>query len=266
MLRLLASKWRSSGPTFTYFVAVWLSVGDGRAHAAGWTDARRLGPLIVRADFPLDPQGRIWTDLDGLQADVTKTLGLPPPAAPIEIYLLRDEARYAGYFRRYLPGVPYRRAIYVKGNGPGQVFAYLEPNLEVDLKHECTHALLHASLPDVPIWIDEGLAQFFEVDRAARVQRHPQMPFVRQALQSGGITDVSVLETKTRLADMGEIEYRDSWAWAHFMILGPEAARAGLRSYLADLAQHRPALPLSARLNAAFAKPQEELRVHMEHY
>ena len=225
-------------------VALASVASGGSLRAAGWVDARRLGPLVVRADFILDPQGRIWQDLNGLQTDVTQILGLPAVGAPIEIYLLRDEARYADYLRRYLPNVPYRRAIYVKGTGAGQVFAFLGPNLEIDLRHECTHALLHASLPDVPIWLDEGLAQFFEVDRALRVQGHPQLAAVQQALSGNGIADVSTLESKARITDMGAGEYRDSWAWVHFMLLGPEPAQAALKSYFADVAQHRAATPL----------------------
>ena len=37
-----------------------------------------------------------------------------------------------------------------------------ERQFEADLRHECTHALLHAALPYVPLWLDEGLASLYE--------------------------------------------------------------------------------------------------------
>ncbi|GIT30210.1 MAG: hypothetical protein Ct9H300mP1_22560 [Planctomycetaceae bacterium] len=32
-----------------------------------------------------------------------------------------------------------------------------------DLRHEFTHGVLHSSLKRVPLWLDEGLAEYFEV-------------------------------------------------------------------------------------------------------
>ena len=36
-------------------------------------------------------------------------------------------------------------------------------HLRTDLRHELTHALLHSVLKDVPLWLDEGLAGYFEL-------------------------------------------------------------------------------------------------------
>ena len=41
-------------------------------------------------------------------------------------------------------------------------------HLRTDLRHELTHALLHGVLKDVPLWLDEGLAGFFELPPDAR--------------------------------------------------------------------------------------------------
>ena len=53
--------------------------------------------------------------------------------------------------------------------------AYRNPEFGNDLRHECTHALLHAVLPAVPLWLDEGLAKYFEVQRASRAYGHPYL-------------------------------------------------------------------------------------------
>ena len=34
-----------------------------------------------------------------------------------------------------------------------------------DLRHEVAHGYLHAVVPNLPLWLDEGLAEYFEVPR-----------------------------------------------------------------------------------------------------
>ena len=46
------------------------------------------------------------------------------------------------------------------------VYTYSSPRLEEDLRHEATHALLRGSFGDLPLWLDEGLAEYFETDLA----------------------------------------------------------------------------------------------------
>ena len=156
-------------------LAGWIDRGE----SAGWADARIAGPFIFRADFSLAGLEGILDGFGSLQPDLVQFLDVAPAKEPIEIYLFHDKATYVAYLNRYLPGVPNRRALYVKSQGPGRVFAYWSRDVEVDLRHECTHALLHASLPLVPLWLDEGLAQFFEVGAARRAGGHPNMDAIR---------------------------------------------------------------------------------------
>ena len=52
-----------------------------------------------------------------------------------------------------------------------------------DLRHEMTHAYLHAVVPNVPLWLDEGLAKYFELPR----QQHGlNQPYVRQVAAAVG--------------------------------------------------------------------------------
>ena len=124
-----------------------------------WVDSRTLGPFVCRADFHLDGSEALFADLHQLESDLVEHLGLRPARESIELYFFRDERSYRRYLARHLPQVPYRRALYVNTGGAGMVFAYRSKEFAVDVRHECTHALLHASLPMVPLWLDEGLAE-----------------------------------------------------------------------------------------------------------
>ena len=217
--------------------------------SADWVDSRISGPFICRADFSLAGLAGDLDSLASLQTDLVHLLGVTPGGEPIEIYLFHDKATYAAYLKLYVGDVPDRRALFVKNQGSTRVFAYWSRGVAVDLRHECTHALLHASLPMVPLWLDEGLAQFFEVEAARRAGGHPNMNSIRWNVRWGIVPNLETLESKVNLAEMGRNEYRDSWAWVHFMLLGPSAAREELRAYLADIQHNTPPGRLSARLS-----------------
>ncbi len=232
----------------TLLVLVILEVSGKCGNSATWADARITGPFTCQADFSLAGLEGVLDSLASLQNDLVQLLGVAPAKEPIEIYLFHDKATYSAYMKRYLPGVPERKALYVKNQGPGRVFAFWSRDVEVDLRHECTHALLHASLPLVPLWLDEGLAQFFEVSAAQRAQGHPQLDGVRRNVRRREVPKLQTLENKVEVAQMGRTEYRDSWAWVHFMLLGPPAAREELKAYLADIQHNTPPGRMSTRL------------------
>lgn len=239
-----------------------LAMRPGDASVAGWTDARVVGPLICRADFPLDRLDSILNDLAGLQTDLMRVLGVPVAKEPIQLYLFHDKATYSRYLSRYLPNVPYRRALYVKSQGQGSVFAYWSRDFEIDLRHECTHALLHASLSVVPLWLDEGLATYFEVPDRQRATGNPHLTSIRWNLKWGPPPQLDMLERKASVAEMGRAEYRDCWAWVHFMIHGPHEAHEELVGMLADIRSGTPSGMLSARLQQRLPDLQQRFVEH----
>jgi len=245
-----------------FVLAILASLGNYCA-SADWADARIAGPFVCRADFSLAGLEGVLNSFASLQTDLVQLLGVAPAKEPIEIYLFHDRATYTAYLERYVPGVPSRRAVYVKNQGPGRVFAFWSRDVEVDLRHECTHALLHASLPLVPLWLDEGLAQFFEVGAARRAGGHPHMDAIRRNVRWGQVPKLQALESKVAVPEMGRNEYRDSWAWVHFMLLGPPAAQEELKAYLADIQHNTPPGRLSTRL--ANRLPQLDA-LYVEHF
>jgi len=207
------------------------------AGAAPWTDQRSLGPIVCRADFSLAGQEALFREVADVQRELQRILGIAPARQPIEVFLFHDEAAYARYIQARFPQAPYRRALYVKSSGPGQVFVFRGKDLPVDLRHECTHAFLHASLPAVPLWLDEGLAEFFEVpaDKRAFDNPHLSLPF-KTEIQFGRVPRLSDLESRRDLAEMSAIDYRNAWAWVHLMLYGSPEAHEELTRYLAELA------------------------------
>jgi hypothetical protein len=228
-----------------------------------WIDSRRAGPFLCRAGFDLQPYVPLFDELAQLQSDLVRVLGIARAREFVEVYLFRDRQAYRDYFQHYFPEVPYRRALYVKRGGSTRVLAYQHGDFPTDLRHEATHALLHAALDMLPLWLDEGLAEYFELPVAHRAAGMHHLQAVRWNLRWGFMVPLVRLEMKTELEHMGQLEYRFAWAWVHFMLHGPPPARESLVHYLADIQAGTPPGRLSERLTGSMPDVERQMLAHI---
>lgn len=219
-----------------------------RASAAGWPDERAAGPFVCHADFSLAQQQPLLDELAALQRDMQAILGVGESREVVHLFLFEQKTTYQAYMKQHFPRVPARRALYIKGRGPGMVFAHQGLDFDEDVRHESTHALLHATLAHVPLWLDEGLAEYFEVPHEKRPAGNPHLATVRTMISVGQLPEFEALEGLDNLDEMGREEYRDAWAWVHFMLHGPPEAHEELVRYLQDLQSDADVGRLSDRL------------------
>jgi hypothetical protein len=222
--------------------------------------------FVFFADFSLEGHVRLVSEMGRLQQDLQTHLAVGPPAENVHMFLFQSRDTYEGYLNEYFPNVPYRRAMFIKGRGPGMVFTHLNPEFAVDVRHEGTHALLHSCLPMVPLWLDEGLAEYFEVPIDERVYENPHLSSVRWAARLRQVRAIEQLESLQAVSDMGRAEYRASWAWVHFMLHGPPAAREALVSYLRDLQASTAPVQLSQRLRHRLPDLEQQFLQHFRNW
>ncbi len=220
-----------------------------------WVDSRQVGPFACWADFPLKRMEPFFSQLIGLQNDLVKHLGISPAEEKIDLLLFRNQWSYRSYLRRNFPSVSYRQALFIKHQGPGTVLVHCSEEFTTDARHECTHALLHASLPMVPLWLDEGLAEYYELPPPKRAFDHPNAKKLRLPLL---LSNGAKLERLEKLRDYGKMDsddYRDCWAWVHFMLHGSEEARDELVQFLGEIESgNHPGL-MSKRLAQRLSRP-----------
>lgn len=234
--------------------------------APAWVDGRQHGPFEIRAAFDLTPYTEMLNSLSRLELELRRVLALRPCTQPIAVELLANKHDHRQYLAERFPAVPYRRALFVKQEGHSTVFAYQDDELPVDLRHECTHALLHADLPMMPLWLDEGLAEYFEPPQAERAFNHPHAKALAWDLRFGLVEDLKKLESKRDLSDMNIGDYRSAWAWTHFMLHGPRAASEQLWGFLGDIRRGQPPGLLSDRLEAALPGVEGMLARHFQQW
>jgi hypothetical protein len=247
----------------TALFAHWLGQNSCRA-AEVWQDSRSHGPFQLQASFPLGDLTPLFEELSALELELQRTLAVPAAQQQIDVYLVNDQRMHKELLRQLYPNVPYRRALYVQRGKQAAVYAYRHSELPIDLRHECTHSLLHASLPMVPLWLDEGLAEYFEVPEPQRAFENPHHAKIRWHQRFGMIRSIESLEECGDLSQMGSVEYRFSWAWVHFMLHGPLPAHRELVHFLADIQRGNPPGVLSQRLRGVLPQLENQFAAHFK--
>ncbi|MCY2965754.1 MAG: hypothetical protein NT069_19350 [Planctomycetota bacterium] len=222
--------------------------------------------LQVVSDFKIERDHPVITDLKRLRMQISETLDLPLGTKPVVVYLFANELEYTQYLQTKFPNFPSRRAYFMETYGKDlSVYTWWGDQIQEDLRHEYTHGLLHAGLTNVPLWLDEGLAEYFEVGGALPGQvnnEHAQLLVV--GVQRGAWRpDLARLEYLEQVQDMKRADYREAWAWVHFMLHSSPDTRMVLLEYLQELRTNPEPGPLRERLVAVSPDIDQRLLVYV---
>lgn len=210
------------------------------------------GQLVIHADFPLASRHRLLRELEQLRVDVSSGLGLPISDEPVHLYLFDSEDRYAAFAAARFPGFPARRAFFVKTDTKLAVYAHWQDRIAEDLRHETTHGYLHAVVDGVPLWLDEGIAEYFEMPRSERKRHHDHADRLAGRLLEGTWQpDLVSLERIDSVAGLTQDHYAEAWCWIHWLLHSGARHRELIQEYLADLRRDPATPPLSVRLPRA---------------
>lgn len=218
--------------------------------------------LLVRTDLKLPKDHAILRDLDGLRDEIADELNLPVQKQPVTVYLFSDELRYAQYLQTRYPMLPPRRAYFVGTSKELAVYTFWGERIQEDLRHEYTHGVLHASLMDVPLWLDEGLAEYFEVATQPRGLNRDYALRLASNLSQGWKPDLDRLESLEKVEDMQKADYLEAWAWVHFLLHHSEETREVLVGYLRELRSTATPGMLSTRLRKAIPTAEQRFASH----
>ena len=202
--------------------------------SADWKVYEKAGGLEVFSEFQPDLRkitghfGAIYRELNGIIPSVSR-----PPQ--LQVILFRSTASYRSYLQTRIPQALQRRAVFYRNGSILQIYAVNSPELDRDLRHEFTHALLHDSLPYVPLWIDEGLAEYLE-DAPVNRGRSTRLAGMRWRCRTGREPKLTQVEGIRSAAAMTSAQYRDSWAWIHFLVHESPSRRAHFSAFLEEIA------------------------------
>lgn len=233
--------------------------------------ATRVGRYVFHTDFEFDPNSLLLRELEELPDQIETELRVPASESLIQVFVFDREEKYHAFLRAKDPKLPLRSAYFFAEPGKGlggppdlQVYTWASERLKIDLRHELTHALLHGTLKTVPLWLDEGLAGYFEQPPANGGVNVAHLEALR-APEGGGRFrgDLARLEKLKGVDQMGRPEYQEAWAWVHFMLHGDAKARQVLMSYLQALRTTATPGLLLPKLEAAVGDADVLLTTHL---
>lgn len=220
--------------------------------------------LVFHSDFPLASQHRLLEELTARRSDLQNRLQIPLSDEPIHVYLFENADRFGTFVRLYHPGFPARRAFFLETDTRLLVYAQWGDRVAEDLRHEVTHGYLHAVIPGLPLWLDEGLAEYFETPRTARGLNRPHLELLAsQCTRRAWQPSLQRLETLDPALEMNQQDYAEAWAWIHLLLESPLESHSIIPAYLRDLRQYGAAQPVSLRLVGHGVDPQQALIDHI---
>ncbi len=211
----------------------------------------RTGPFVIYSNTGATGEAPAVRCLEALERDAGRELGFRPSAnqSPVEIYVLDSREDFDHFLRFYYPELPTRRAFFIAMGSQRLVYTYASPRLDEDLRHEATHAMLHGAFGEMPLWLDEGLAEYFETDRSDPGAERKRLELIAEDLARGWKPDLARLEAMADIKQMTQRDYRESWSWVRMMLRGPEEGRTILMEYLGE--PERAGARIAPRLAAA---------------
>lgn len=206
-----------------------------------------LDPVIVRdygkrLDAMYDEYARRLADFESA------------PRQKFEVHLFKKKSDYAKFTGNRVPNsagifIPAQRALAGFEEGQGR------SGLRQTLQHEAFHQFAWEAIsPNLPIWLDEGLAQIFEEgvwtgNQFILGQVPPRrIADLQEDMRSGRFTGFAKFmsmtreQFQTRMKDpkLGRAQYNQAWAMTHFLIFaeGEDKApkyRARFLAWLGDM-------------------------------
>lgn len=225
-----------------------------------------VSQFVFVSDFELNRNLPVFKELGELREQIYRELSMPPSNVQVTVYLFENQEKYERFMVAKYPDFPKRRAFFVaqpRRIGGGEdllVFTYWGHRIHQDLRHELTHAVLNSALKGVPLWLDEGLAEYFETPPGWKGLNSQHVEKLRK---EGFRADLDRLEKMAAVHEMTPAEYREAWAWVHLMLRSTPQAKQVLIGYLRELRTNPDPGKLAPRLASSFLSLETALRGHV---
>lgn len=209
---------------------------------------------LIHTDLEVELAEDLGRRMDAMFDEYARRLAgfNPPPMDRCTVYLFSRREDYARFTGQRFPNsggvfMPSRNllAAFLEGQG--------RDGLRRTLQHEAFHQFAHHAIgPNLPIWLNEGLAQVFEegiwTGRQFLIGQVPprRLRQLQDDLRAGRLIDFRTMLAMDDRAwranltsrEMATLQYNQAWAMAHFLIYATDdAGRPRFRHRLLDMLQ-----------------------------
>ena len=220
--------------------------------------------LVIYSDFTLPANDRLLDELAAQRQHLAATLELPLTDEPINVYLFNEPEAYHGFMAQHYPEFPERRAFFVESDTRLAIYAYWGDHVAEDLRHEVAHGYLHAAVSHLPLWLDEGLAEYFEVPRGQQGLNRPHVDLLVTKMENKNWRpDLKRLERIVSSGKLTQTDYAEAWAWVHWLLETGPAHQQILAETIRHLRDGHADEPISTAIAQLYAEPSETLAEHI---
>ena len=214
----------------------WRSVRTNNLFVIGNTDAEKLRQLAVWLEFFHGAFARL-VSRNVLDSSV-----------PTTVILFRDDASFQP-FKPLYQGRPANVAGYFQ---PGDDVNYIAISLDPSdgnpfstAFHEYIHGHVNDNIPGAPVWLNEGLAEFYgslQFTSGEAVLGTPLTYYIRllrqqEPLPLSTLFSIGTSSEHYNEADKSGIFYGESWALVHYLMLGERGKQEQFKRFLQLIAR-----------------------------
>lgn len=219
-------------------------------------------PLQIEADFDLQDDSQVLQEIRNLKMELRDDLGIPFSNQNIHVRIFHDQVTFAQFTRQHFPQLNGRRALFVVEGGQYYVYAIWSDSILPDLRHELTHAYLNSSVGTLPLWLDEGLAEYYEVVGVRGRLNREHLPWLNDALsKSTWQPNLERLATISRPEQMSGTDYAESWLWIHYLMQNRRTSI--VPDYLVARRGRKIVDPIPLQIRTKIPNAEEKLTKHL---
>lgn len=221
-------------------------------------------PLQIDADFDLKDNSQVLQEVRNLKMELRDDLGIPFSNAKIHVRIFRDADQFAQFTQVHFPQLGGRRALFVVERGEYFVYATWSENVLSDLRHELTHAYLNSAVGTLPLWLDEGLAEYYEVAGVPGRLNREHLPWLTDGIQRRTWhPNLERLATLARPEQMTANDYAESWLWVHYLMQNKQSPI--IRNYLLARRDKKIVDPIPLAIRTTIPQAEVKLAGHVAH-
>ena len=209
----------------------WRSVRTNNLFVIGNADAEKLRQVATWLEFFHGAFGRL----------VSRTV--IDSSVPTTVILFRDDAS----FHPFKPSYQGRTANVAGYFQPGDDVNYIAISLDPSdgnpfhtAFHEYVHAHVNENIPNAPLWLNEGLAEFYgslQFSSGEAILGTPLMHYIRYLRQQELLPLTTLFSISTSSEHYNESEktgvfYGQSWALVHYLMLGDRGRQDQFKRFL----------------------------------
>ena len=191
--------------------------------------------LDIRCDASPSQCRDVVALADAFVADVSAALGVAVPPKRLNVLVFESSWAMRSYLSEHCPEQSASGAACFEtddGYAVALVRGWTRSGTHRYLRHELCHYVLASHFCDLPPWVDEGLAQFFEAGKPFGRPDRGQLGSLRTVIRGCRSADLEALVTVPAGAALTRRQYGEAWALTHFLMMGEGYGARRVLSYL----------------------------------